>query len=64
MDGSVVAIESSPTITGLVAAHEMAHYLGLSHVNNSTNLMNPTVPNGGLLTSSQGNNMKDHCFVF
>jgi hypothetical protein len=64
MDGSVVAVESSPNTTGFATAHELAHYLGLSHVNNSANLMNPTVPNGGALTTSQGNNMKDHCFVF
>jgi hypothetical protein len=63
MDGSVVAIESSPDISGLVMAHEAGHYLGLSHVNDSTNLMNPSVPNGGGLTAGQGNNMKDHCFV-
>lgn len=63
MDGSVVAIESSPAITGLVLAHEAAHYLGLNHVNDSNNLMNPSVPNGGNLSSGQGNNMKNHCFV-
>ncbi|MFP7753089.1 matrixin family metalloprotease [Thermodesulfobacteriota bacterium B35] len=63
MDGSVVAIEGSTSITGLVLAHEAAHYLGLHHVNNSTNLMNPSVPNGGGLTSGQGNTMRDHCFV-
>lgn len=63
MDGSVVAIEGSASTTGFVLGHEAAHYLGLSHVNDSTNLMNPTVPNGGLLTASQGNNMRDHCFV-
>lgn len=63
MDGSVVAIESDPNTSGFVMAHEAGHYLGLNHVNDSTNLMNPSVPNGGILTSSQGNNMKDHCFV-
>jgi len=63
MDGSVVAIEGSANTTGFVLAHEAGHYLGLSHVNDGTNLMNPTVPNGGSLTSSQGSNMRDHCFV-
>lgn len=63
MDGSVVAIEGSANTTGFVLAHEAGHYLGLSHVNDSTNLMNPSVPNGGSLTSSQGSNMRDHCFV-
>jgi Matrixin len=61
MDGSVVAIETN--VTGLVLAHEAGHYLGLSHVNDSANLMNPTAPNGGDLTSGQGSNMRDHCFV-
>jgi hypothetical protein len=63
MDGSVVAIESDPNTSGFVMAHEAGHYLGLSHVNDGTNLMNPSVPNGGNITNSQGNNMKDHCFV-
>lgn len=51
MDGSVVAIEGSATTTGFVLGHEAAHYLGLSHVNDATNLMNPSVPNGGQLTA-------------
>ena len=63
MTGSVVAIEGSNAITALVTAHEACHYLGPNHVNDSTNLMNPSVPNGGNLTSAQGNDMKDHCFV-
>lgn len=63
MDGSVVAIEGSANTTGFVLSHEMGHYLGLSHVNDGTNLMNPTVPNGGNITSSQGSDMRDHCFV-
>lgn len=63
MDGSVVAIEGSASITGLVLAHEAGHYLGLSHVNDGSNLMNPSVPNSGGLSASQGANMRDHCFV-
>ena len=63
MDGSVVAIEGAVTTTGFVLAHEAAHYLGLSHSSSSNNLMFATVPNGGVLTSSQGSNMRDHCFV-
>ena len=62
MDGAVVELIGSNT--GLVLAHEVGHYLGLPHVNgNSTNLMFPSVPNGGLLTSAQGNIMKSHCFI-
>jgi len=64
MDGSVVAIEGSNTTTGYVLAHEAGHYLGNEHTDSdSTNLMFPTVPNGGKLTSSQGSNMRDHCFT-
>lgn len=63
MDGSVVAIEGNGNITGFVLAHEAGHYLGLSHVNDSNNLMNPSVPNGGGLSGGQGSNMRDHCFV-
>jgi len=63
MDGSVVAIEGSPNTTGFVLAHEAAHYLALSHSTSSSNLMFGTVPNGGVLTSSQGADMRDHCFT-
>lgn len=65
MDGSVVAIEGSSDTTGLATAHELAHYLGLSHDSAPGNLMLPsTTGNLGLLRADQGNNMKDHCFVF
>jgi hypothetical protein len=63
MDGSVVAIESTVGNTGQILAHEAAHYLGLEHVDNSNNLMFDSVPNGGDLTSGQGVDMRDHCFV-
>lgn len=63
MDGSVVAIEGSANTTGFVLGHEAGHYLGLSHVSSNGNLMFGTVPNGGGLTSGQGSNMRDHCFV-
>ncbi len=63
MDGSVVAIEGSGNTSGFVLAHEAGHYLGLSHSSSSSNLMFGTVPNGGALTSSQGSNMRDHCFT-
>lgn len=65
MDGSVVAIEQSASITGPVLAHEAGHYLGLDsdHVDDSNNLMFDTVPNGGQLTSRQGADMRDHCFT-
>lgn len=63
MDGSVAAIEGSST--GIVAAHELAHYLGLSHDSSPGNLMMPTTAgNLGLLRPDQGDKMKKHCFVF
>jgi hypothetical protein len=62
MDGSVVELVGG--ITGQILAHEVGHYLGLSHVNgDSSNLMFPTAPNGGVLTASQGDVMSRHCFV-
>lgn len=63
MDGSVVAIEGPSSWTGTVLAHEAAHYLGLGDVDDPTNLMNESVPNGGQLTSGQGADMRDHCFT-
>jgi hypothetical protein len=62
MDGSV--IELSGSVTGQILAHEVGHYLGLGHnTGDSTNLMFPTVPNGGILTAAQGSTMVRHCFV-
>ena len=63
MEGSVVAIEGATTTTPFVLAHEVGHYLGLEHVNNSNRLMNPTVPNGGQITAAEGTDLRDHCFV-
>ena len=63
MDGSVVAIEGDVNTTGFVLAHEAGHYLGLSHSSSSGNLMFKNVPNGGAITSSQGADMRDHCFT-
>jgi hypothetical protein len=62
MDGTVCELIGGTT--GQVLAHEVGHYLGLPHVTgDSTNLMFPSVPNGGLLTAAQGNTMKSHCFI-
>jgi hypothetical protein len=57
-------VELVGSTTGQALAHEVGHYLGLSHVtSDATNLMFPTIPNGGLLTTTQGNTMRSHCFI-
>jgi hypothetical protein len=62
MDGVVLELWGSDT--GLALAHELGHYLGLWHHDSEpSNLMYPSVPNGGLLTSGQGWIVGAHCFV-
>jgi hypothetical protein len=63
MNGSVVAIEGEFITTGFVLAHEVGHYLGLSHSSDRSNLMFDVVNYVGNLTSGQGSTMRDHCFV-
>jgi Matrixin len=64
MDGIVVEIQRmSQNLTGFVLAHEVGHYLGLDHADDSDNLMYDSVPNGGGLTSGQGDDMREHCFT-
>ena len=63
MDGVVVG-DYAGIDAGQILAHELGHYLGLSHVTNDpNNLMFPSVPNGGQLTSGQGFIIGCHCFV-
>jgi hypothetical protein len=61
MDGSVVEMNAGGGVSDFATAHELGHYLGLSHRTNATALMNPTVPNGGVITTSEADNMRDHC---
>jgi len=64
MNGSVVELQSSQALTGVIMAHELGHYLGLSHTSSTNNLLNPTVSTSTtLLSSGQGNTMKGHCFI-
>ena len=66
MTGVVVELVGDATKTTL--AHELGHYLGLDHVDDQTNLMNPSVDRGGpatlpLLTFGQGVQMAAHCMT-
>ena len=61
MDGSVVEMNAGGGVSDFAAAHELGHYLGLGHITNGTRLMNPTIPNGGQISSGEANNIRDHC---
>ena len=67
-----VVIELSSSILGILTAHEVGHYLGLSHSNTITNVMGVDSNGDGIgeldststnLTSSQGSTMRSHCAV-
>ncbi len=64
--GSVVELyEGNDDYAANGFAHEMGHYLGLSHISNSTNFIGnngASNSNTGIL-NSQGVTMKEHCFV-
>lgn len=62
MDGSVVEMNSGGGASDFSTAHEMGHYLGLEHADDRPErLMYPIVPNGGVLTADEADNMRDHC---
>lgn len=72
LTGAVVELSGSDAFTGVLLAHEVAHYLKLSHTNSATNLMGQDANNDGIaelstsnrvLTNSQGNSMKSHCSI-
>lgn len=68
MNGSTVGLWGSEQ-TARSFAHEIGHYLGLGHENGKpNNLMCQTskassIRNSIQLTSGQGNDVRDHCFV-
>lgn len=62
MNGSVVGLFDTFTTT-LVFSHEIGHYLGLDHKDDSPqNLMYP-IPLSAGLTNGQGNKIRKHCLV-
>ncbi|HEX5039900.1 MAG TPA: hypothetical protein VFW95_07185 [Candidatus Limnocylindria bacterium] len=70
MTGAVIELSSG--IMGILTAHEVGHYLGLSHGTTITNVMGVDSNNDGIgelnststnLTSSQGTTMRGHCTV-
>lgn len=70
--GAVIEVSGSRRFTGVLLAHEVGHYLGLSHGNDMTNIMGADTNNDGIgeinsnstgVTSGQGTNMKNHCSI-
>ena len=70
MTGNVIELSSG--ILGILTAHEVGHYLGLSHGTTITNVMGVDSNGDGIgelnststnLTSSQGTTMRGHCAV-
>ena len=70
MTGTVIELSSG--ILGILTAHEVGHYLGLSHFTTITNVMGVDSNGDGIgelnststnLTSSQGTTMRAHCAV-
>jgi hypothetical protein len=70
--GAVLEVSGGRRFTGIILAHEVAHYLGLEHTNSATNLMGVDSNGDGIgeitndstvITNSQGVDMRDHCSV-
>lgn len=65
LSGSVTSLTSTGVFSsGVLMAHEVGHYLGLSHTNAANNLMRPSISsNNTSVTSGQGDDLRDHCWV-
>lgn len=71
--GAVVEVTTSPDdFLGVLVAHEVGHYLGLTHTNSATNLMGVDSNNDGIgeltlnsrdITSSQRTTMRSSCWI-
>ena len=65
MTGSVVSLNGSLPNSGNTFAHELGHYLGLSHIPDTDNFIgnNGSSNSNTVVYSWQGDTMKKHCFV-
>ena len=63
MDGSVVEMNTGGGVSDYALAHEACHYLGNGHRSDNDALMSPTVPNTGLINSTEAGRMSNHCFA-
>lgn len=71
-NGAVVELLSTAQSTGVVLAHEVGHYLGLSHGNDISNVMGTDTDGDGIgetnanstgMTPSQGDTVETHCSI-
>lgn len=65
MSGSTVELLGNATVMGIILAHELGHYFGLSHTSRTNNFMNPTVGTANTgITSGQPQTIKNKdCFT-
>lgn len=65
MTGTVVSLNGDKGNSGNTFAHELGHYLGLSHIPDAGNFIgnNGSSNSNTAITSAQGDTMKAHCSV-